>query len=95
MVFPMVPLIENMTKEDKLQLLALDDAAEEAGGYVDHTSRARIGSVHYDYRAIMHYCRENGIQPIDDDMRNAAVRHCLTLGIRPFKAYPFFLSCLR
>ncbi len=69
MVFPMTPQIENMTKKDILQLLALDDAAEEAGGYVDHTSRAHIGSVRYDYRAIMRYCRKNGIQPIDMTIR--------------------------
>ena len=69
MAFPMIPQIENMTKEDKLQLLALDDAAKEAGGYVDHTSRAHTGSVRYDYRAIVQYCRENGIQPTDMTIR--------------------------
>ena len=58
-----------MKFEIKNKLYALDDAAEEAGGYVDQTSRAHIGSVHYDYRAILHYCRENGIQSVDMTIR--------------------------
>ena len=47
----------------------LDDIAEQSGGYVDHNSRPHIGSTRYDYRAILHYCRDKNIQPIDMTIR--------------------------
>ena len=55
--------------EELTQLYELDDIAEQAGGYVDSESSAHFGSVHYDYRAILSYCRENNIQPIDMTIR--------------------------
>lgn len=48
-----------MTDEDIRNMVALDEAAERAGGYVTPLK----DSVHYDYRKILAYCKERGIKP--------------------------------
>ena len=58
-----------MSNEEKNRMYELDDIAEQAGGYVDQNSDAHIGTIRYDYRAIMHYCRKNNMQPIDMTIR--------------------------
>ena len=57
-----------MTRKDVEEMYELDDIADEAGGYVDANS-SPIGSIHYNYRAILQYCREHNMQPIDMTIR--------------------------
>ncbi len=51
-----------MSEKDKANMYALDDAAERAGGFV--SPNADI-STEYDYRKIINYCKEKGIEPVD------------------------------
>lgn len=51
-----------MSEQDIKRLAALDEAADKAGGYVSSSLK---DNVHYDYRKILHYCREKGIEPRD------------------------------
>lgn len=57
-----------MTKEERVtfikKLAELDDAAAEAGGYVAFNSDIE-NEPHYNYRAIIKYCKEKGIEPSD------------------------------
>ena len=53
-----------MTKKELNAMRALDDAAEEAGGYVIFNSNFE-NEAHYDYQAISKYCEKKGIEPID------------------------------
>jgi hypothetical protein len=50
--------------DDKYNGRTLDDAAAEAGGYVDYVP-GRPLIMDCDYRAMSNYCRKKGIQPID------------------------------
>lgn len=54
-----------MTEEDIKKMEALDEAAERAGGYVVPLRDI----VHYDYRKILAYCKERGIEPQDLTIR--------------------------
>lgn len=55
-----------MSSEERVQMKALDDAAEKAGGYV-----ANIVSkdTKYDLREMIKYCKSKGIEPIDLTLR--------------------------
>ena len=55
-----------MSHEELKQMRELDDAAEKSGGY---TAPLHDMSVHYDYRNIIQYCKEKGIEPIDMTIR--------------------------
>ncbi|MBQ8135301.1 MAG: hypothetical protein IJ192_12990 [Clostridia bacterium] len=57
-----------MTKKEFKEICNLDDIADEAGGFVDFNA-ASDSLIHYDYRAIISYCREKNIQPIDMTIR--------------------------
>ena len=57
-----------MSEKEFERICELDNIAEEAGGYVDFTEDAE-SEVHYDYRAIIAYCRKNHIEPIDMTIR--------------------------
>ena len=55
-----------MSNEERVQMNALDDAAEKAGGYVTNI----IGKdVHYNLRELIKYCKDKGIDPIDITLR--------------------------
>lgn len=45
---------------------ALDEAAEKAGGYLSPFIDSKT---HYDYRKMIAYCREKGIEPLDLTIR--------------------------
>jgi len=49
---------------DKYKGLTLDEAAEQAGGYVDYKP-GRSLVIDADYRAMSKYCAEKGIKPIE------------------------------
>ena len=55
-----------MSEQEIRDMKELDKLAEEAGGFV-----ADIGNnnTHYDYRKIIDYCKEKGIEPIDMTIR--------------------------
>ena len=55
-----------MSEMDRQNMIALDEAAEKAGGFV---SAIKSKDIHYDYRAIDKYCREKGIEPLDLTIR--------------------------
>lgn len=59
-----------MTEQERRQAIeemsVIDDAADQAGGYVANFPSK---DTHYNYRAIMQYCREKGIEPIDMTIR--------------------------
>ena len=55
-----------MTKEDMRKMKDLDDAAEEAGGYLAPFTDK---NTHYDYRKIIEYCRNKQIEPVDMTIR--------------------------
>ena len=55
-----------MTKEDIERMRALDEAAEEAGGFVDFLPNRNIS---YDYRKMLAYCKDKGIEPLDLTIR--------------------------
>ena len=50
--------------DDRYKGLTLDEAAEEAGGYVDYNPNRPL-MVDADYRAMSRYCIEKGIKPMD------------------------------
>ena len=54
-----------MTEQERKDWDALEEAAEEAGGYVD----PHLSDIHYDMRAILKFCKEKGIEPIDMTIR--------------------------
>ncbi len=47
---------------------SIDDAAEEAGGYVALNPDIE-NEPHYNYREISKYCKEKGIEPLDMTLR--------------------------
>lgn len=55
-----------MSELDLKKMRDLDDAAEKAGGFV---SMLKDTDVHYDYRKIVKYCKEKGIEPVDLTIR--------------------------
>lgn len=55
-----------MDEEMMKKLVALDDAAAEAGGYVSQMS---CDDISYDYRGIIEYCEKKGIEPLDMTIR--------------------------
>ena len=55
-----------MSEIERKKMIALDEAAEKAGGF---TSLIRSEDIHYDYRAISEYCKKKGIEPIDMTIR--------------------------
>lgn len=55
-----------MSHEDITKMKALDEAAEKAGGFV---SSLFVKDIDYDYRKIIKYCKEKGIEPIDMTIR--------------------------
>lgn len=57
-----------MSEKEFARICELDNAAEQAGGFVDYIN-THENEVHYDYRAIIAYCRKNNIEPIDMTIR--------------------------
>lgn len=55
-----------MSELERQKMKSLDEAAEQAGGFVDFVPDK---DTHYDYRKIIRYCREKGIQPLDLTIR--------------------------
>ena len=51
-----------MLKEEIEKMKELDEAAENAGGFI---SLVKSQDIHYNYREISRYCKEKGIEPID------------------------------
>ncbi len=51
-----------MSEKDRANMYALDEAAERAGGFVSSNVDIRT---EYDYRKILKYCKEKGIEPVD------------------------------
>lgn len=65
-----------VTKDFVKALVALDDAAIEAGGYLAPPATERR-EIKYDYRALMKYCRERGISPsslLDDELERFRIQ---------------------
>ena len=57
-----------MSEQEYNKICELDDIAEQAGGYVDFSPTSEAG-IHYDYRAIIAYCKKHNIEPIDMTIR--------------------------
>lgn len=57
-----------MSEKEFKEICELDSIAEEAGGFVDYHPAADH-EVQYDYRAIVTFCRERGIEPLDLTIR--------------------------
>ena len=55
-----------MTKEQIEKMRELDDAAEQAGGYVAPLPGP---SQHYNYRKMLEYCKEKKMDPLDLTLR--------------------------
>lgn len=55
-----------MSEQELKRMQELDEAAEKAGGFLAPFSDAKTA---YDYRAIIRYCREKGIEPLDITVR--------------------------
>lgn len=55
-----------MSDTDLKNMNDLDEAAEKAGGFV---SLLNSGDINYDYRGIIKYCKEKGIEPVDMTIR--------------------------
>jgi len=65
-----------MSEQDIRALAALDEAAENAGGYVASPFEENIC---YDYRKILDYCKKKGIEPLDmtiREMNQFAIQKC-------------------
>ena len=52
-----------MTEQERKQLRELDEASEKAGGFVAFNPDIE-NEAHYDYRAIIRYCKLNNTEPI-------------------------------
>ena len=50
--------------DDRYNGLTLDEAAQQAGGYVSYTPGKKL-VMDYDYRELSKYCRIKGVEPID------------------------------
>ncbi len=55
-------------KEFLEEMKELDKLAEEAGGFVAYNPDFKEGP-HYDYRKILKYCKDKGIDPLDITIR--------------------------
>ena len=55
-----------MSEQEIRDMRELDELAEKAGGFVADLSKH---DTHYNYRAIINYCKEKGIDPIDLTIR--------------------------
>ena len=55
-----------MTEREIKEMAKLDEAAERAGGYV---ARSFDPNTQYDYRKLLSYCKEKGIEPLDLTLR--------------------------
>ncbi len=57
-----------MSEKEFNEICQLDEIAESAGGYVDFNANVE-SEIHYDYRAIIAYCKQHNIDPIDMTVR--------------------------
>lgn len=57
-----------MSEKELKAICELDDIAEEAGGFVDYHPTDKH-EIHYDYRAMIAYCNQKGIEPLDLTIR--------------------------
>ena len=57
-----------MSEKEFNEICNLDNLADEAGGFVDVNSVLE-NEIHYDYRAILSYCKDKNIEPIDMTIR--------------------------
>lgn len=55
-----------MSEMELKQLFELDEAAENAGGFLAPLTKRDTS---YDYRALVKYCREKKIEPLDITIR--------------------------
>ena len=55
-----------MTQKQIEEMRKLDEAAERAGGYVSPFFKS---DSHYDYRAMVKYCKEHKKEPLDLTIR--------------------------
>lgn len=55
-----------MSEQELNRMRELDEAAEKAGGFLAPLSDAKTS---YDYRGIVRYCKEKGIDPVDITIR--------------------------
>ncbi len=57
-----------MSEKEFAKICELDDVAEQAGGFVDSEAVPNNG-IRYNCRAIIAYCKEHKIEPIDMTIR--------------------------
>jgi len=57
-----------MSEKEFNEICNLDYLADEAGGFVDANSVSEK-EIHYDYRAILSYCKNKNIDPVDMTIR--------------------------
>ena len=55
-----------MSDQEMEAMKALDEAVEKSGGCLSPVFDSKT---HYDYRKILAYCREKGIEPLDLTIR--------------------------
>lgn len=55
-----------MSEKDIEKMIDLDEAAERCGGF---TAPISDQNTHFDYRGIIRYCKEKGIEPVDMTIR--------------------------
>lgn len=55
-----------MSETERINMNLLDEAAEEAGGYVTNFLNH---DTHINIRELAHYCKEKGIEPADLTLR--------------------------
>lgn len=55
-----------MSEMELKQMCELDEAAESAGGFLAPLTKQDTS---YDYRALVRYCREKQIEPLDITIR--------------------------
>lgn len=57
-----------MSEKEFNEICNLDNIADNAGGFVDFNASSE-SEIHYDYRAILAYCKEKKIEPVDMTIR--------------------------
>ena len=55
-----------MSEAELRKMLDLDEAADQAGGFLAKLTNTNVS---FDYRGILRYCREKGIEPVDITVR--------------------------
>ena len=55
-----------MTEKERQDMIEFEEAAERNGGYVSYLPNT---NQHVDYRGLIAYCKEKGIEPIDMTLR--------------------------